>query len=166
MTIATSAVLGEERTSRRLLLVSLALNLFLVGAGGALMARHYFAERAVTTAPLDRSVAARIERLAATLPAGDADILRGEYRANAATVDAARETYRNAQDGVRAVLRAEPFQPDAMRAAMSQTRNARQAFDQLLQDVIASAAIRMSAAGRNALADWPPGQRSTSAASR
>src|SRR2546425_951748 len=60
MTMATSAVLGEDRTSRRILLFSLALNLFFVGATGALVARHYFAERAVTAAPLDRTVAARI----------------------------------------------------------------------------------------------------------
>ena len=48
MTMATSAVLGEDRTSRRILLFSLALNLFFVGATGALAARHYFAERAAT----------------------------------------------------------------------------------------------------------------------
>ena len=166
MTMATSAVLGEDRTSRRILLFSLALNLFFVGATGALAARHYFAERAATAAPLDRSVAARIERLAATLPPADADVLRAEYRVNSATVDASREAYRKAQDDVRATLRGEPFQPEAMRAAMSQTRSARQAFDQLLQDVIASAAAKMSAAGRNKLADWPPSQRSASETNR
>ena len=166
MTMATSAVLGEDRTSRWILLISLALNLFFVGATGALVARHYFADRATTAAPLDRSVAARIERLAATLPPADADILRAEYRANSATVDASREAYRAAQDDVRATLRGEPFQPEAMRVAMGQTRAARQVFDQLLQDVIASAAARMTAAGRNRLADWPPGQRSVGEANR
>jgi uncharacterized membrane protein len=163
MTMATSAVLGEDRTSRWLLLISLGLNLFFVGASGALVARHALADRATTAAPVDRSVAARIERLAATLPAADGDILRAEYRANAANVDGSRAAYRNAQDGVRQILRSEPFQPEAMRAAMGQTRVARQAFDQLLQDVIASAAGKMSPAGRNKLADWPPGQRGSEA---
>ena len=162
MTFATSAALGEERASRWLVLASLALNLFFVGAGGALLARHYLAAPAASPTPIDRSVAARMERLAATLPAPDAEILRAEYRAKATTVDGARATYRNAQDEVRRVLRTEPFQGEAMRAAMSEQRAARQVFDQLLQDVVASAAGKMSAAGRDKLADWPPGQRSGS----
>jgi len=159
MTMATSTMFGEERTTRWILLGSLALNLFLVGATGAFFARHYFAERAGAAAPLDRGVASRIERLAATLPGPDADILRGEYRANAVAVDASRDAYRQAQDDVRQTLRVEPFDPEAMRAAMLKTRAARQNFDQLLQDVIASAAAKMSTGGRSRLADWPPGSR-------
>jgi uncharacterized membrane protein len=159
MTFATFAALGEDRASRWLVLASLALNLFFVGAGGALLARHYLAAPAAGPAPIDRSVAARMERLAATLPSSDADILRSEDHAKATTVDGARQAYRKAQDEVRRILRAEPFQGEAMRAAMTEQRAARQVFDQLLQDVIASAAGRMSTAGRNKLADWPPGQR-------
>ena len=160
MTFVT-ATLGEDRATRWLVLASLALNLFFIAAGGTLVARHYLATPA-STAPLDRSVAARMERLAATLPAADADILRAEYRAKATNVDGARTTYRNAQDEVRRILRAEPFQADVMRAAMSEQRSARQVFDQLLQDVVASAAARMSAPGRDKLSEWPPGQRSGS----
>jgi uncharacterized membrane protein len=162
MTMATSVVAGVDRGSRWILLGSLALNLFFVGATGALVTRHYLADRAVSTAPVDRSVAARVERLAATLPSRDADILRGEYRANAGTVDASRAAYHQAQDEVRRTLRADPFEPEAMRAAMVKTRAARQVFDQLLQDMIASAAGKMSPAGRSKLADWPPGPRSVS----
>jgi uncharacterized membrane protein len=162
MSLATSAAMGDDRTSRWLVLASLALNLFFVGAGGALVARHYLAAPSASPAPIDRSVAARMERLAITLPSSDADVLRAEYRAKAMSVDGARETYRKAQDEVRRILRTEPFQGDAMRAAMTEQRAARQVFDQLLQDVIASAAARMSPAGRNKLADWPPGQRSGS----
>ncbi len=157
MTMATIAGLGEDRASRWILLVSLGLNLFFVGAAGAFAVRHYATADRSAAAPVDRSVAARIERLASTLPANDGEILRGEYRATAASVDGSREAYRRAQDGVRETLRNEPFQPEAMRAAMSETRRARQAFDQLLQDVIASAAAKMSVAGRNKLAEWPPG---------
>jgi len=165
MTLVTSAVLGGERTSRWVLLGSLALNLFFVCAAGALMVRHYVAG-SVTAAPVDRSVAARIERLAATLPPDDASILRADYRANAPTVDASREAYLKAQDGVRQTLRDEPFRVEAMRAAMAGARAARQSFDQLVQDMIASASAKMSSAGRNKLADWPPGPRSTSETKR
>jgi hypothetical protein len=163
MTMASSLSAGEDRSARWILLVSLGLNLFFIGAGGALAARHYLADATVAAARLDRSVAARIERLAATLPPADGDILRAEYRVNAVAVDGARAAYRNAQDEVRAILRAEPFAPEAMRVAMGRTRVARQGFDQLLQDVIAAAAARMTAAGRNKLADWPRGQRSGAA---
>jgi len=157
MTTVTSAVAGEDRSARWILLVSLALNLFFVGATGALLARHYVADGA--TAPIDRSVAARMERLAATLPPPDADILRSEYRANAPAVDAARDSYRQAQDEVRRTLRGDPFEAEAMRAALLKTRAARQGFDESLQDMIASAATKMSPAGRNQLANWPPSQR-------
>ncbi|HKG01125.1 MAG TPA: periplasmic heavy metal sensor [Xanthobacteraceae bacterium] len=166
MTMATSVVAGVDRSSRWILLGSLALNLFFIGATGALVTRHYLADRAVSTAPVDRSVAARVERLAATLPSSDAEILRSEYRANATPVDASRAAYHRAQDEVRRVLRSDPFEPEAMRAAMVKARAARQVFDQLLQDMIASAAGKMSAAGRNKLADWPPGPRSVSQTQR
>jgi uncharacterized membrane protein len=166
MTTMTSAPVGEERSSRWILLVSLALNLFFVGATGALLARHYFAEAAGTAAPVDRSVGARVERIAATLPRPDAEILRAEYRASAALLDASRQAYHQAQDEVRRTLRTDPFDPAAMRAAIVQTRAARQAFDQPLQDMIAAAATKMSPAGRTQLANWPPSQRSTGATKR
>jgi uncharacterized membrane protein len=161
VTMASSVHLGEDRASRWILLVSLGLNLFFIGAGGTLAARHYLADKTVATAPVDRSVAARIERLAATLPSADGEILRAEYRANASTVDGTRDTYRKAQDEVREILRSEPFSPDAMRAAMSKARMARQTFAHQLQDVIATAAAKMTPAGRSKLADWPGGQRSS-----
>jgi len=165
MTLVTPAI-SEDRASRFVLLASLALNLFLVGAGGAFLARHYLADTATQSPPLDRSVAARVERLAATLPSADADKLRAEYRANARIVDASRDDYYRAQEEVRRALRAEPLEPEAMRAAMAKTRASRQVFDQLLQDVIASAAVKMSAAGRDQLANWPPSQRSATQAKR
>jgi len=156
MSIA-SPMMAEDRSSRWLLLASLALNLLLVSAAGTLVARHYLAPAAPPT--IDRSIGARIERIAATLPGADADVLRATYRTDAATVEASRDAYRKAQDDVRAVLREEPFRMEAMRAATVKTRAARQGFDEAVQDVIATAAGKMSAAGRSKLADWPPGQR-------
>jgi uncharacterized membrane protein len=163
MTMASSLSLREDRASRWILLVSLGLNLFFIGATGAWAARHMLAETAQTTPWFDRTVAARIERLASTLPNADGDVLRAAYRANATAVDGARDAYRQTQNEVRGILRSEPFEPEAMRAAMSRTRLARQGFDQLLQEVIASAAARMTAAGRNKLAEWPPTQRGSPA---
>jgi uncharacterized membrane protein len=150
-----SPAADDGRGSRWLVFLSLALNLFFVGVTGALAIRHYSAPPPALPAPIDRSVSGRIDRIAATLPTEDANLLRAEFREHAATVEALRGGYRHWQDEVRAMLRAEPFNVDAMRAAMAETRAARQAFDQSLHDLIAAAATKMSVAGRNKLADWP-----------
>jgi uncharacterized membrane protein len=163
MSILSTAA-DEGHGSRLLVFFSLALNLFFVGVTGALAIRHYTAPPPAAPAPIDRSVAGRIDRIASTLPTEDAAILRNEFRERAGTVEALRAGYRHWQDEVRAMLRAEPLNVDAMRAAMAETRAARQSFDEALQDLIASAAAKMSAAGRNRLADWPNTRESANAA--
>jgi len=145
---------GETRAMRWLIFASLALNLFLIGAAGALAMRHYAAP-AATSAPVDRSIAGRIGRIAATLPAADADILRAAFLADGAQVTAAQAALRKAQEDVRQALRTEPFDISALRAAMTETRAARQTFDQLLYDLVSRAAAKMTGTGRNKLADWP-----------
>ncbi len=155
MRLAWEATAQAERGGRALLLASLALNLFFVGAAGALLVRHSLAPPAAP-AVIDRSAAGRIERLAATLPDADARTLRETFRADTAHVEAAQADYRASQEVVRAALRREPFDTERLRAAMGQSRAARQKFDESLQNLIASAAARMSAAGRSKLADWPP----------
>lgn len=159
MTMASSMRMPVARTSRWLVLGSLALNLFFVGVAGALVARSYFSAPVLVTVP-DRSVASRIDRLAATLPPADGEKLRAEFRLRAATVEPARDAYRRAQDAAREILRTEPFDVGALRAAMVQTRAARQVLDEALNGVVAAAAVQMSPAGRAKLADWPPGSRS------
>ena len=104
----------------------------------------------------------RVDRLAATLPQADADLLRGQIRSNHDAIAAAQGNYRASQDAIRATLRQEPFDDEAMRAAMAKTRTARQTFDQTIQGVFATTAAQMSQAGRNALADWPPGRKTAS----
>jgi uncharacterized membrane protein len=137
---------------RNLLLGSLALNLFFIGVTAALLIRG--------PAPVDRSVAARIDRLALTLPPADGDKLRSNFRAERTAIDNSRASYDRTRDEIRAVLRHEPFDVGAMKEAMARTRAARQEFDQLLQDVIAKAAAEMSPAGREKLAEWPSRSRS------
>ncbi len=104
----------------------------------------------------------RIERLAATLPPADADLLRGRIKASRAVIEDAQTKYRAAQDGIRDTLRQDPFDPAAMQAAMAKSRAARQNFDQVIQGVFAGTAAQMSSAGRHAVADWPPGRKTTS----
>jgi hypothetical protein len=48
-----------------------------------------------------------------------------------------------------------------MRAATAQARTARLNFDQTIQGVFADIAANITPAGRQALANWPPGRRKT-----
>src|SRR6185312_9580440 len=130
---------------------SLALNLFLIGIGSAFLIRE-------PEIP-DRSIGARIERLATTLPPSDADKLRSEFRTQRQAVNDTRGAYDRARDGIRAVLRREPFDAGTMRDAMAKARSARQEFDQVMHGVMVKAAGEMSPLGREKLAEWPPGRR-------
>jgi uncharacterized membrane protein len=156
MTIAQIAPTMTRGSSRWLLLSSLALNLFFVGVVFAV------AIRAPAPATWDRNVFVRVERIAATLPPSDADLMRGQIKNNRGDIEDAQTKYRAAQDVIRDTLRQDPFDAEALRAAMTKTRAARQAFDQTIQGVFASAALQMSSAGRHALADWPPDRKSAS----
>jgi uncharacterized membrane protein len=153
MSIAHAFPAIERGASRWLLLGSLALNLFFVGIAIAM------AVRAPAPSSWDRNVFVRIERLAATLPPTDADTLRGEVNANHAPIERAQTAYHTAQDHIREVLRQEPFDVEALRAAMAKTRAARLTSDQTVQDVFAVIASKISAAGRQAMANWPPGRK-------
>ena len=104
-----------------------------------------------------RDVFVRVERLAATLPPADADLLRAQIRNYRDIIENTQTTCHAAQDEIHETLRQNPFAAGAMRAATAKARAARQNFDPVIQGVFAVAAEKMSAAGRHALADWPPG---------
>jgi len=156
MSIAQAFPTMERPSSRWLLLGSLALNLFFVGIAIAMLVR--------SPAPSywDRNVFVRVERLAATLPPADADILRGEIQSNRAVIESAQSAYHTAQDSIHGVMRQEPFDAEAMRAAMAKTRAARLTSDQTIQGIFVTIASKISPAGRQALANWPPGRKPAS----
>jgi uncharacterized membrane protein len=156
MTVAQYAATTTRGSSRWLLLGSLALNLFFVGVALAM------AVRAPAPPAWDRNVFVRVEHIADTLPPADADLLRGQINANRQLIDDAQAQYHRAQDRIHETLRQQPFDVEAMRAAMAKTRAARQSYDQVIQGVFAFSASQMSQAGRSALADWPPGRKTTS----
>ncbi len=157
MSIAHAVPTVTRDSSRWLLLGSLALNLFFVGVAVAM------AIRAPAPSYWDPNVFVRVERLAATLPPADADILRGQINENHAAIDDAQTKYHSARQHIHDVLRQEPFDVEAMRAATAQTRAARLAFDQAVQGVFSNIAAKISPAGRQALANWPPGRKPATA---
>jgi uncharacterized membrane protein len=156
MTIAQIAPTITRFSSRWLLLGSLALNLFFAGVALAIVIR------APAPPSWDRNVFVRVEHIADTLPPADADLLRGQINANRQLIDDAQTQFHSAQAQIHESLRHEPFDAEAMRAAMAKTRTARQNFDQVIQGVFAFSASQMSPAGRKALADWPPGRKTAS----
>lgn len=154
MTSVSPALARADRGIRRFTLLSLALNLFFIGTAATLLVRYYTATPQVVTFTIDRRPAARIDRIAATLPKTDADIMRAAYRDNAATLDASRSDFENSVNAIRQTFRAEPYDIEATRRAMIEARGKRQHFDELLHGAIASAAARMSHAGRVKLAEY------------
>ena len=109
MTVAQYAPTVTRGSSRWLLLGSLALNLFFVGVALAM------AVRAPAPPAWDRNVFVRVERIADTLPAADADLLRGQINANRQLIDDAQRQYHSAQDEIprNAAARAVRRQRDA-----------------------------------------------------
>jgi uncharacterized membrane protein len=149
MSIAHALPSTARGGSRWLLLGSLALNLFFIGVALAI------AIRAPAPPPRwDPNVFVRVERLAATLPPADADLLRGAYQTHHDAIESAQEKYQSAREHIHETLRHDPFKVEDLRAAMAETRVARQNFDQVIQDVFADMASQMSAAGRHAVANW------------
>lgn len=151
-----STIRRIESTShwRWLLLGSLVLNLLFVGAAGAVAIRYSDTAPLATVTRIDHSLIGRVDRIAAKLPPADAAVLRTQLRTNALKVAAAQADLRLAQEEVRSSLRAQPFDADAMRAAMTKSRAAHDNVDLVIHDLIAATAPKMSALGRLKLADW------------
>lgn len=154
MPAASPEVMREEHRSKRFMLFSVALNLFLIGVGATMFARSYFAPPSITTVTIDRSARARIERIAATLPPADAAIMRTAYRDNAATLDAARAEVDAGVARIKTSFGAEPYDIEATRAATADTRAKFMRFLALVHDAIAQAAEKMSPEGRARLAEY------------
>jgi uncharacterized membrane protein len=142
-----------------LLLGSLALNLGFMGAAGA-VAFHYTSPTPLTdVARSHRSGARGLDHLAANLPPDDARIIREQLEIDAGKISAARADLRLSEEAIRVSLRAQPFEATAMHDAMEKNRVARENFETVLHDVIATAAAKMSVVGRDKLADWPESRR-------
>ena len=151
----------QDRSSRWLLVGSLALNLFFIGTLGALAVRHYVLPTQPAATERPRTAAARIDRLAAPLPAADAEKLRAAFRAREAPAESARDTLNRAFERMQAALRAQPFDPAQLRTALADVRMARPAYEQVMQEIYLAGASAMSPEGRIKLADWPPPRSTT-----
>jgi len=157
----TMTMVMQDRSSRWLLVGSLALNLFFIGTVGALAVRHYVMPAQLAATERPRTAAARIERLAAPLPAADAEKLRAVFRAREGAAEGAREALNRALEHLQTALRAQPFDPAQLRAALNEIRAARPVYEQVMADIYLAGASAMSPEGRAKLADWPPPRPAT-----
>ena len=157
----TMTMTMPDRPSRWLLVGSLALNLFFIGTIVSLVARSYVMPSQPVATERPRTAAARVERLAAPLPAADAEKLRTAFRARESAAEGARDTLNKAYERAQSVLRTESFDPASLRAALAEARAARPAYDQIMQEILLSGATAMSPEGRNKLADWPSSRPAT-----
>jgi uncharacterized membrane protein len=161
MTMSLAPAAMTRGSSRWLLLGSLALNLFFVGIALAMAVRP---APAPTPSTWDPDVFVRMERIAQTLPAEDAAILRAQIEADRATVATAQKTWQGDRNQIRETLRQEPFDAAALRSVMARSRADRQTYDSVLQNLFADASSKMSREGRLALANWPPNRRDSNQA--
>ncbi len=153
MSIFTDALSGTR--ARYLLLGSLMLNLAFAGAAGAVAYRH--ATKLPPLQPvvgMNCGVEQRFDRIASALPANDASILRADFHAQAIRLATAETQVRLSEQAIRDSLRAQPFDPAAVRQAMAESSQAKDRFFGLVHETVAGATAKMSPAGRQALADW------------
>jgi uncharacterized membrane protein len=150
-----SAIKQSGAYVRWLLLGSLVVNLFFVGAAGAVAFRYSNNVPLTAVARFRHSGVERLTHIADSLPSSDAMVMRLELRADGRRAAAAQADLRLADEHLRDSLRANPFSLDAVHAAMAEDRTARENFDQVVQSVIAAAAVQMSDVGRAKLAEWP-----------
>jgi uncharacterized membrane protein len=159
----TMTMTMPDRSSRWLLVGSLALNLFFIGTIGSLAVRQYLMPAQPAASERPRTAAARIERLAAPLPVADAERLRMAFRARAAAAESARDALNAGLEHLQGALRMQPFDPAKLRAALSEIRTARPVYEQVMGEIYLNGASAMSPEGRIKLADWPAPRPATSA---
>lgn len=137
--------LTRPRVSFRLLaLVSLGLNLFL----GAMLVSAYLHQEPARGLPMpDRLV----ERVAADLPAADAERLRRAFTAQRAPFAALDEEYRQATLRVRAAAAREPFDGEELRTRMDAARAVRRRIGDLIQETMLSLMPELSLSARERL---------------
>ena len=151
-------LVAEAAPWRRLTLWSLALNVFLICGIAAYMTGSALHKDLHKEESLGKGGPAhQFKKLAARLPAEDANVLQAEFGKKADAIEEEHKAAHRTRDAVRQALSAEPYNLEATRQAISEAEAAHFRLDKLLQDVIASAAGKMTPEGRSKLAEFQPG---------
>ena len=141
------------KIARWLLPASLALNLFFV----VLAFRHH-----PFLHPHMPDPGNIVDFMKPNLPPADAAILQKSFEAHKAAMDEARKSGQGMPEKIRGALTADPFDPDALKAALKDGQASHQVIEDNMAAALVDAATRMSPEGRAALAArhpfGPPGR--------
>lgn len=96
------------------------------------------------------------QRLAETLPAEDAAILRQAIDANRSTMQAEHEVRESFPQRIRTALLTQPFDPKALMAVFEETDGRERALRQRVVSALVDAAAAMSPEGRRRMAEFRP----------
>jgi uncharacterized membrane protein len=142
---------GRVRWLLVLLFVSLAVNLFFAGM---VTARHVFGPP--PPPPPGRMISRFVDDLADELPAPDQTTLRRIFRAHQAEIEQRSAEIARSRDRVREAIVADPFERDALAAALDAANDKERELRKVLQGVLFEAASEMSPEARHKLATSRP----------
>jgi Spy/CpxP family protein refolding chaperone len=135
-----------------LLLASLAVNLF---AAGMLAAR--FIMPPPPPPPRGPEMMSHfIREMAAELDGADRAVVETVLHAHEATLKQRSAALGEARDGIRQMLRHEPFDRAGLEAALDEAGRRDQALRQIMQDMLVETAAQLSPDGRRRVSDWGP----------
>ncbi len=138
-----------------LLVASLAVNLF---GAGMLAAR--FAMPPPPPPPRGPEMMAHfIREMAAELGSADRAIVENVLHAHQAALEERSAALGDARDGIRDMLRREPFDRNLLAAALDDASRRDMALRQVMQDMLIETAAQISPEGRRRLSDWGPPRR-------
>jgi len=141
--------MASPRWLYAVLIASLALNLFLGG--------RFFAYRIM--GPLhgpEAMLPHLIEDIGSELAQPDRDALQRAYQAHKADIKTRADDLRNARDHIREAMLSDPFDRDALSAAMADARDKDMALHKALEDMLFEAASEVSPEARHKLAASRP----------
>ncbi|MBB6252392.1 periplasmic heavy metal sensor [Nitrospirillum iridis] len=149
-------------TLRLALILSLALNLFLLAFVGAQQWRQQAALRAlppsIARTPAGNVLATLFGQLAAQLPPDDRRLLRSAILSHTPQLEQTQARFAAAMDQVRTEIDRTPLDTAALRAAMAQAREQRQPLGPVLEDIVMEVLPQMSAEGRHILSRYRGGR--------
>ena len=131
------------------LIVSLALNLFL---GGRFLAHRIMGPPHGPEAMLSHLIA----DIGSGLAQPDRDALQKVFQAHEADIKARADDLREARDHIREAMLSDPFDGDALNAAMTHARDKDMALHKALEDMLFEAASGVSPEARHKIATSGP----------
>jgi hypothetical protein len=142
---------------RAILVVSIALNLFLLALVGAQgwQAAQLRREAMPAISALERQglqdPEGTLRRLGAELSRDDAAVLVGAARARLSVLLSVKADFALAVERAREAVARDPVDPASLRSAIAEARRHRQRFGPLLEDILLDALPRMTPEGRRVL---------------